>query len=192
MTTSPSDDGPPAAAPRVVSIAAAKKPRRRAPPWLDGAIHDERRRILANLRNAALALRSAPELKGAFRFDELQRLVIVDKPLPLSVSMPDRFPRRQTLPESLQKALDMLADIGRRLDVLERGEKLPLWLRQASEKSASASPAFPSMIPAPSLAKAALGLPTGSTAEAVLSELLADPSTAETVRTKIQQMRSFP
>jgi predicted P-loop ATPase len=35
-------------------------------------------------RNAALALRSAPELKSAFRFDELQRLVIVDKPLPLA------------------------------------------------------------------------------------------------------------
>lgn len=35
-------------------------------------------------RNAALALRSAPEVKSAFRFDELQRLVIVDKPLPLA------------------------------------------------------------------------------------------------------------
>lgn len=93
---------------------------------------------------------------------------------------------------SLSKALDMLDDIGRRLDKLGRGEKLPLWLRQALEKSASATPAFPGMIPAPSLAKAAVGLPSGSTAEAVLNALLADPATAETVRMKIQEMRNFP
>jgi predicted P-loop ATPase len=62
----------------------AKKPRRRAPPWLDAAIKDERGRILPILRNAALALRAAPELKSVFRFDELQRLVIVDKSLPLA------------------------------------------------------------------------------------------------------------
>jgi hypothetical protein len=36
------------------------------------------------LRNAALALRKAPELEGVFRFDELQHLVIVEKPLPLA------------------------------------------------------------------------------------------------------------
>jgi hypothetical protein len=46
---------------------------------------------------------------------------------------------------SLQKALNMVDDISLRLDKLERGEKLPLWLRQALEKSASASPAFPSI-----------------------------------------------
>lgn len=83
--TSLSDQEPFADAPQVVSIATAKKkPRRRAPPWLDGAIKDDRGRVLPILRNAALALREAPELKGAFRFDELQRLVIVEKPLPLA------------------------------------------------------------------------------------------------------------
>ena len=81
---SDSDEVPPVAAPQVVSIAAAKKPRRRSPPWLDGAIKDERGRILPILRNAAIALRAAPELNDSFRFDELQRLVIVDKPLPLA------------------------------------------------------------------------------------------------------------
>ncbi len=82
---SPSDESPVAAAPRVVSIATAKKPRRRASaPWLDGTIKDERGRVLPVLRNAALALREAPELEGVFRFDELQRIVIVEKALPLA------------------------------------------------------------------------------------------------------------
>ena len=86
VTRSPSDDG--ADGPRIVSIATARKPRRRQaradlPEWLDGAIDDERGRILPNLANAALALRGAPELRDAFSFDELQRLVIVGKPLPL-------------------------------------------------------------------------------------------------------------
>jgi predicted P-loop ATPase len=83
---SPSDETPVAAAvPRVVSIATAKKRARRASaPWLDGTIKDERGRILPILRNAALALREAPELEGVFRFDELQRLVIVEKALPLA------------------------------------------------------------------------------------------------------------
>jgi predicted P-loop ATPase len=95
IRTSPSEDNaalPPllnadelAATPQVASIATAKKPRRRAsPPWLDGAIKDDRGRILPILRNAALALREAPELEGVFRFDELQRLVVVEKPLPLA------------------------------------------------------------------------------------------------------------
>jgi predicted P-loop ATPase len=86
MATSPSDsdDTPPVAAPRVVSIATAKKPRRRTPFWLDGAVKDERGRVLPILRNAAVVLREAPELEGVFRFDELQRLVIIEKPLPIA------------------------------------------------------------------------------------------------------------
>jgi predicted P-loop ATPase len=84
MTTSLSDEPSLPVAPQVVSIATAKKRRRHAPSWLDGAIKDDRGRILPILRNAALALREAPELEGVFRFDELQRLVIVEKPLPLA------------------------------------------------------------------------------------------------------------
>ena len=91
MTTrSPSDQPPGTEGPRrVVSIASARKSNRRAPfpdlpQWLDGATVDDRGRILPILRNVALALRTAPELKEVFSFDELQRLVIVDKPLPLA------------------------------------------------------------------------------------------------------------
>ncbi len=71
--------------PRVVSISASKKTRPRASaPWRDGTIKDERGRVLPILRNVAVALRGAPELKDAFRFDELQQLVIVEKSLPLA------------------------------------------------------------------------------------------------------------
>ena len=70
MTTnfnSDSDDTP-EASDRVVSIATAKKTRQRAPPWLNGAIKDERGRILPILRNAAMALRAAPELNELVPF----------------------------------------------------------------------------------------------------------------------------
>jgi predicted P-loop ATPase len=98
---SPSDENPSAAAPQVVSITTAKKPRRRAsPPWLDGSVKDDRGRVLAILRNAALALREAPELEGVFRFDELQRLVIVEKPLPLAEGAE---PRRASHPRPLSE-----------------------------------------------------------------------------------------
>ena len=62
---------------------------------------------------------------------------------------------------TMRKALDILADLSARLDVLERGENLPLWLRQASEKSARASRALPSGIAGQSLSKAVIGLPGG-------------------------------
>lgn len=88
----------PTATPQVVLIATAKKRRRRSPPWLDGAIKDDRGRVLPILRNAALALREAPELEDVFRFDELQRLVIVEKPLPLADGAE---PRRASYPRPL-------------------------------------------------------------------------------------------
>ena len=86
---SPSDGDAEDPSPRVVSIASAKKAKRQAryltlPDWLHGALDDERGRILPVLRNVALALRSAPELKDAFTFDELQRAVIVEERLPLA------------------------------------------------------------------------------------------------------------
>jgi hypothetical protein len=97
------------------------------------------------------------------------------------------------LPASLQKCLDMLDDLGRRLDKIESDDRK---LRGASQvtDSASRAPAGMSMSIAPSLSRAAYGpslsLGAGS-ADAVLAALLADPSTEETVRMKIQQMRSF-
>jgi predicted P-loop ATPase len=99
--TSTSDQEPFTATPQVVSITTAKKPRRRAsPPWLDGSVKDDRGRVLAILRNAALALRAAPELEGVFRFDELQRLVIVEKPLPLAEGTE---PRNASYPRPLSE-----------------------------------------------------------------------------------------
>jgi hypothetical protein len=92
---------------------------------------------------------------------------------------------------SLQKALSMLEEISRRLDGLDRGEKLPLWLLQASEKSASASPTPAGLSIAPPLSKAAYGpslsLGAGS-AGAVLAALLADSATAGTVRRKMTEL----
>jgi predicted P-loop ATPase len=83
------DPAPPRAA-RVVSIATVRKSnaKRRAPSrradWLRSAVEDDRGRVLPILANVALALRSAPELREAFSYDELQRLVIVDRELPLA------------------------------------------------------------------------------------------------------------
>lgn len=83
---SSSDDFDP---PRVVSLATANKPRRgrtrdERPNWLADAIDDARGLIIPNLANAALALRSSPELRDAFTFDELQRVVIVAAALPMA------------------------------------------------------------------------------------------------------------
>jgi hypothetical protein len=74
---------------RVVSLAYARKRRRRRPqsihpPWLADTIADDRGRVMPILRNVALALRGARELADDFRFDELQRLVIVEATLPLA------------------------------------------------------------------------------------------------------------
>jgi len=79
-TTSPSE--------AVVALPLGRKAKRGAaqgrPDWLRNAIEDDRGRIVPNLANAALALRSAPELREAFTFDELERRIIVDRDLPLA------------------------------------------------------------------------------------------------------------
>ena len=95
MTPSPSEGAEPGAdSARVISINSAK-PAKRAPspdlpPWLEGAIYDDRLRIMPILRNVTLALRSAPELENAFGYDELARLVMVEAPLPLASGAPPR------------------------------------------------------------------------------------------------------
>lgn len=94
---------------------------------------------------------------------------------------------------SLQKAVDMLADIGRRLDKLESGETLPLWMRGGSQTGASPSPL--GMTTTPVLSKAVLGLPGGPSAgatpaidpAAVLNDLLRDPVLGDYVRRKINE-----
>jgi predicted P-loop ATPase len=87
--TSHSDAEPGADSAEVVSISSAKRAAERAlapdlPPWLEGALYDERLRVMPILRNVTLALRAAPELENAFSFDELARMVMVEAPLPLA------------------------------------------------------------------------------------------------------------
>jgi predicted P-loop ATPase len=86
MTNSLGDE-----AARVVSIGSKKATKSAARiAWLKGAIEDERGRILANLANAALALRSAPELRETFSYDELAHQIIVDRELPLAAGAEPR------------------------------------------------------------------------------------------------------
>ncbi len=92
----PDVEAPPASRERerVVSIVSGRKRKQHsavaAGDWLKGAIRDDRDRILPNLANVALALRQASELRGAFSFDELQRMTIVDKELPLAAGAEPR------------------------------------------------------------------------------------------------------
>jgi predicted P-loop ATPase len=58
----------------------AEKPR---PSWLVGAVTDERGRITPNVANILLALRRAPELMDAFSFDDMAKLDILCRRLPL-------------------------------------------------------------------------------------------------------------
>lgn len=53
------------------------------PDWLAGAITDDRARILPILANVTLALRAAPELVDAFRYDEMCRVPMLERALPL-------------------------------------------------------------------------------------------------------------
>jgi hypothetical protein len=96
----------------------------------------------------------------------------------------------------LEPVLAKMTELLARIEKIESAP-LPLWMQQGSPIVGPGQHA--SMPPWPSspsntapLTKAAVGLPGGSNAEAVLNALLADPTMAETVRMKIEQMRSFP
>jgi predicted P-loop ATPase len=72
---------------QLIKLAEKRKPRRSSrerPLWLDGALTDERGRVLAVLANMMLALRGAPELADAFTYDEMLRAPILSKELPLA------------------------------------------------------------------------------------------------------------
>ena len=67
----------------------SKKVRRRGarserPSWLNGAVEDDRGRILPNLANVLIALRSAPEAKSTFAFDEMQCASVLLRELPIA------------------------------------------------------------------------------------------------------------
>jgi predicted P-loop ATPase len=65
----------------------APKAKRKAapprPPWLAGALCDDRGRVLAELANVMIMLRAAPEVADAFAFDEMLRAVMLMRALPL-------------------------------------------------------------------------------------------------------------
>ena len=81
--------------PRIVDLSTVRELRRRKtsalPLWLDDAIVDDRGRVMPILRNVALALRAAPELKDAFALDEFERQVVVQRELPLADGASQRF-----------------------------------------------------------------------------------------------------
>jgi len=66
-----------------------RRPAHRKPingaPWLSGCIKDERGRAVPNLANLLVALRAAPELAGAFAYDEMLRATIRMKELPVAL-----------------------------------------------------------------------------------------------------------
>ena len=55
-----------------------------APSWLTQCLSDDRGRVLPNLANALIALRSAPETADAFGFDEMQQTAVLRHELPVA------------------------------------------------------------------------------------------------------------
>jgi predicted P-loop ATPase len=75
-----------------IALGAAMRGKRSRKPgvaragWLRGCLCDERGRIQPILANAMIALRFAPQLAGAFTFDEMLRAPILAKELPCAPS----------------------------------------------------------------------------------------------------------
>ncbi len=72
----------------VTPLPTKRRPRRPLEPalrpgWFTNLITDDRRRALAVLANVMIALRSAPELVEAFRYDEMLRAAMLELPLPV-------------------------------------------------------------------------------------------------------------
>ena len=61
-----------------------KRGRINGAPWLSKCIKDDRSCVVSNLANLLVGLRAAPELVGAFAFDEMQRAPILTKELPVA------------------------------------------------------------------------------------------------------------
>jgi predicted P-loop ATPase len=66
-----------------VPLETVRRSRRSQPGWADSACLDDRGRIVANVASALAALRLAPKLHDVFSFDEMQRAILVVRPLPL-------------------------------------------------------------------------------------------------------------
>ena len=59
----------------VVPLASARRKNRKIdePSWFAGMVRDDRGRVIANLANAMVALRQAPDLAKTFAYDEMLR-----------------------------------------------------------------------------------------------------------------------
>ncbi len=71
---------------KVTRLADRQKSRAKVPPravWLKDAMCDDRGRPVANLANAMVALRLAPELVSAFAYDEMMGAPILMATLPV-------------------------------------------------------------------------------------------------------------
>jgi predicted P-loop ATPase len=53
-------------------------------PWLSACICDERGRLVPNLANILIALRTAPELSDAFAYDSMLKVAIIREELPVA------------------------------------------------------------------------------------------------------------
>ena len=62
---------------------ASAVPKKELAPWLRRRILDDRGRVLPNLANMMIALRTAPEIADAFTFDEMMRAPILTRALPV-------------------------------------------------------------------------------------------------------------
>jgi predicted P-loop ATPase len=58
-------------------------PRKDLPPWLSGAVCDDRGAALSILSNVMIALRNQPEIADAFTFDEMLRASMLTQALPV-------------------------------------------------------------------------------------------------------------
>jgi predicted P-loop ATPase len=61
------------------------------PSWIRDCIVDDKGRIIANLANAMVALRAAPEFKGALRYDEMLSAAMLFRPIPVAGELADDF-----------------------------------------------------------------------------------------------------
>lgn len=82
--------------------------------WLSQCHKNGKGAARADLANAMIALRQAPELQGVLGYDEMQRAPLLLKPVPGSGEQPDAFPRplRDTDITALQEWLQLDGLIG--------------------------------------------------------------------------------
>lgn len=62
-----------------------------SPDWISRCLVDHQGRIIANLANAMVALRSAPEFEGSLKLDEMLSAALLFRPVPIFGQDPDEI-----------------------------------------------------------------------------------------------------